>query len=169
MDISIIQAAVTSMRTAYDIAKGMQSLNTMSEVQSTVIVLQKAILEAQEAALDGKRQLLEAEEEMRGLRAQIARATEWDADKSRYTLTTANGGSTVFALKGSAKREGEPAHYLCPNCFYDGRRSLLQNATSMDTSRATDWACGVCKLRVSTGYGGSVEAKYINDLGTPAK
>uniref|UniRef100_UPI001CA9182A hypothetical protein n=1 Tax=Pseudomonas viridiflava TaxID=33069 RepID=UPI001CA9182A len=54
MDISTVSAAVSSLKIAKDIAQGMLHLSNMAEVQSKVIALLSAILDAQGKALDAQ-------------------------------------------------------------------------------------------------------------------
>ena len=53
MDIGSIQAAIGSIKTVGDIAKGMMDLKMASKIQSKVIELQREILSAQSSALFG--------------------------------------------------------------------------------------------------------------------
>ena len=158
MDLSMITAAVSGLKAASDIAKGISTLHTMAEVQDTVIKLQRTILDAQDAALEAKRQLMDADEELRAARAQLKMAADFGAEKPRFALVPVPGG-VVRALRVSAKEQDEPPYYLCPNCFDQGRRSMLHNGTDTP-GRETDWLCNACKVRISTGYRGDVAAEY---------
>ena len=51
VDIASISAAVTGLKTATDIAKGIAELGSVAEVQSKVIELQTVILAAQSSAM----------------------------------------------------------------------------------------------------------------------
>ncbi len=51
MDITAIQAAIASLKTATDVSRSILEMKSMSEVQGKVIELQSALLEAQNCAL----------------------------------------------------------------------------------------------------------------------
>ena len=51
MDLTLIQGTLTGLKTAFDIAKAMSDLKTMSEVQSKIIEMQHVIVEAQSSAM----------------------------------------------------------------------------------------------------------------------
>jgi hypothetical protein len=106
MDIGSIAAAVNSLRTAGDIAKGLISLNTMTEVQSMAIELNQKIIEAQHQIFAANAAQTALVERIRDLEGHIARMKDWDAQKQRYQLVTPYSGIPVYALKKSMS-EGE--------------------------------------------------------------
>jgi hypothetical protein len=50
---------------------------------------------------------------------------DWTREKSRYELREYPSGSMVYVLK-DADAQGEVKHRLCPNCFQNGAKSILQ-------------------------------------------
>lgn len=160
MDITLIQGAVTSLKTAFDIAKGISELKTMTEVQGKVIELQQAILAAQASAMTANAEQYAAAEELRKLHEELDRAKGWQLEKQRYRLYQGDGlgGSVVYALRENKKLEGEPPHYLCANCYEQGRKSILNN--SAVPTGFTHWLCPACKAQFPSGYRGSVSANF---------
>ncbi|HXY21957.1 MAG TPA: hypothetical protein VEI29_04690, partial [Burkholderiaceae bacterium] len=142
MDLSLIQGTITGLKFAGDLAKSLLELKTMAEVQGKVIELQSAILSAQSSALSANADQAAMIEEIRALKEEIARVKAWETEKQRYELKSPFPGSAVYALKKSMSR-GEPAHYICANCYEQGKRSILQNAR--DKEAWTAFACSSCK------------------------
>ena len=101
-----------------------------------------------------------AAEELRKLREELQKAKGWEEAKQRYRLFQGQGtnGSVVYALLESKKQEGEPAHYLCANCYEQGRKSILNN--SLSTTGFTNWLCPNCKAQFPTGYRGGVTPRF---------
>lgn len=125
MDMGSISAAVTSLRIAGDIAKGLVSLHTMAEVQSKAIELNQQIIDAQQQIFTANAAQTALVERVRDLEGQIARMEDWDAQKQRYKLAAPFAGCMVYALQKSMS-DGEPPHYLCTSCFQKAQRSILQ-------------------------------------------
>ena len=75
----------------------------------------------------------------------------WDSEKQRYELTDVGDGNFAYVLK-AAMRGSEPPHYVCANCYRQGKASILNH---MHTRGMGDLltcpACGT-KFLVSRGY-----------------
>jgi hypothetical protein len=65
-------------------------------------------------------------DEISGLKKRIADFETWNAQKQRYSLHRPWSGATVYALKESAS-DREPAHWICADCYENGKRSILQS------------------------------------------
>jgi transposase-like protein len=53
---------------------------------------------------------------------------DWETEKQRYELKPVGTGVVACMLKPSARGQ-EPPHWLCPNCFEDGKKSYFQFST----------------------------------------
>lgn len=117
MDLTAIQAGLSSLKTAFDITKGLIDLGTATEINGKIIELQRVIIAAQTA-----------QEEMAGeikrLKDRIAHMQEWSAEKERYKKIAPWDGIIVYALKESMS-QGDPPHWICPKCYEDGKASLI--------------------------------------------
>lgn len=167
MDISLISGALSSLKTAFDIAKGISDLKSMTDVQGKVIELQQAILAAQSSAMAANAEQYTAMEELRKLREELEKMSGWQQEKQRYRLFQAEGtgGSVVYALRESQKQQDEPPHYLCANCYEQGRKSILHN--TIPSTGWTHWHCPVCKAQFPSGYRGSVPAQFAPEQPSP--
>ena len=101
MDISSIAGAVTALKGASDIAKGLMSLHTMAEVQTKAIELNQALIDAQHQIFSANAAQTTLVERIRNLVGQIASMKDWDAQKQRYSLASPFRGAMVYALKKS--------------------------------------------------------------------
>jgi rubrerythrin len=160
MDLTLIQGTLTGLKTAFDIAKGMSDLKTMSEVQSKIIEMQHVILEAQSSAMAANAEQYAAIEELRSLKDEIQKIKGWESERQRYKLQqpTSFGAGVVYALRQSARQEDEPAHYICTTCYESGRKSIL-GLHILERGDYSMWTCPVCKTAVSTGTRGSPSAE----------
>jgi hypothetical protein len=150
MDLSLIQGTITGLKIAGEIAQSILQLKSMSDVQGKVIELQSAILSAQSSALSANAAQTAMVEEIRALKENIARMKAWDTEKVRYILAPiVDTGAVAYALKKSMSNS-EPPHYLCTNCYDDGRKSIL-SPHKREHSRIT-LCCPRCKNEIHMSY-----------------
>src|SRR3954469_5745036 len=124
IDMGSIAAAVSSLKGASDIAKGLLSLHTMAEVQSKAIELNQSIIDAQHQIFAANAAQAQLVERVRHLEGQVAAMEDWNSEKQRYKMVTAYGAVTAYAVHKSISN-GETPHYLCANCFQGRKRSIL--------------------------------------------
>lgn len=161
MDLSAIQAAITSLKVATDIARNILDTKSAIQIQGKVIELQSALLEAQSYAIAATTSQFELQEKIRSLEEQLKAAYAWGDQEQRYTLVCPwRGPAQVYALRRT-NSEGEPAHFLCPNCFHAKKRVILNPVSSKD-----GWislSCPSCKATMNTGYRGIGSPKYAEE------
>lgn len=125
VDLSAIAAATTSLKSAFDIARGIAELKTAVDIQGQVFELQRVILAAQRetfAANEAQSTLLK---QVDSLEKEITRLEAWDAEKQRYQLTEIGPSVFAYSLKPDA-RGSDPDHKVCAACYEEGRRGVLQ-------------------------------------------
>ena len=149
IDMGSIQAAIGSLKTAGDIAKGLIQLKTTAEIQSKIIELQSVILAAQSSALAAQSDQFSMLEEKRKLEAKVAEVEAWENEAKRYQLTDHGGGTFTYLLK-EGMENGEPPHSICPTCYGNRRKSILQwKGTSL--SRQKLMLCPACNHAFTLG------------------
>lgn len=131
MDIPSISSAISGLRSVAEIAKAMKGLHDQADIQIKVIELQSAILDAQSSALAAQSEQLAMIQKIRDLEGEVARIKAWDETKQRYQLITPWAGCHVYALKETGKGT-EPPHWVCPHCYEDGRKSILNDSDKHD-------------------------------------
>jgi len=162
MDLATIQATVTSLKAAFDIAKGISDVKTIAEVQAKVIELQQIILTAQESALKANADQFDLVIELKKAKEELEKTNNWLEEKNRYVLYKGKGvsGGVVYGLLKNKAKEGEPPHFLCPECYESGKKSILMNSGN-ERAGLTKWICNKCKLEIPTGFRGNVGAEYV--------
>jgi hypothetical protein len=144
------QGAMASLKAASELAQSMLKLEVKAEVQTKVIELQQLILAAQASAMDAREAQQALQERVRLLEEQLRDATAWRDESARYELVEAGKEAFFYVLKSEAA-QAEPSHYLCPNCFHDSRKSILQLFGTGGDTKTYD--CPRCKSRYYTnGY-----------------
>jgi len=126
------------MKSAIDVTNGLRALAKAPDQVGKIVELQGFLLKAQlaqSALIDEKRNLEE----------EVVRLKAWDAGKLNYQLHTVGLGAFVYATKPEL-RVGEPPHWICTQCYEDGRKSILQ-CHGRTLNRAKNlWTCHRCKL-----------------------
>lgn len=166
VDMTLIQGAITGLKSATDIAKSILEIKSLTEVQGKVIELQSAILSAQSSALAAQGEQSSMVQRIRDLEEEIRLAKAWETQKKRYQLVSPNAGAMVYALQKSMS-DGEPPHYICTSCYQAGKRSILQIRESGERSRVSAFVCPVCKTEASTQYYNAVSPKYAEEFVKP--
>lgn len=118
MPAAEIATGFSALKSAYEIAKSLKSIDDRVKLNAAVIELQEQILAAQEASASAKERIQELEHI-------IAAHDKWEQISSRYALRDFGGSTFAYELKAEAAGD-EPIHRICPNCFEQRRRSILQ-------------------------------------------
>src|SRR6267154_1614450 len=127
MPAAEIAVGVTSLPAALDIAKAMIGLRDAEAFRSKSIELQGLILEGLEKAIEAREAYSAQIDGVRALEAEMASLKTWDAEKQRYELKGVGVNSVAYMLKPEA-RGTEPPHWLCPNCYSQGKKAFMQRA-----------------------------------------
>jgi predicted SprT family Zn-dependent metalloprotease len=124
VDIAAISGALSSIKTAGDIANAMLKFHDVKSLQEKTIELNRAILDAQSDAITANAAQSELLERIRQLEHELAQLKSWEADKSRYVLADLGGGVVALAVK--ERHNGEAFHYICATCAANGKKAYLQ-------------------------------------------
>lgn len=149
IEIATISAAISSLQSAAEIAKGMIGLRDTAMIQGKVIELQSAILAAQSSALAAQSDQFGLIEKIRALEEDIARVKAWEREKEKYELKELQPRSFAYAVKADAKGT-QPAHYICANCYEQGEKRILQQRDYLNLD------CPKCKTAVQDKPGRSL-------------
>lgn len=143
--------AASSLKAATDILKGLNAANTLATVNEVKISLQEKIFDAREALSAAQDSEAVSLQRIDGLEKEIVRLKNWEAEKQHYELKAVDSGAFVY-IKKPGMEAGQPAHWLCANCYQNGRPSILQGhgraATTGFDSRLEVWGCPHCKSTV---------------------
>ena len=102
------------------------------QLNDAIIEMQQAVITAQQMALSAQSREAGLQARIDGLEQAIARAGEWETTKARYQLKdVSERGGMVYALREELVGEDEPNHYICPKCYQDQIKSILQYTGNM--------------------------------------
>jgi hypothetical protein len=141
MPVEYISTVLTSLSSASTIAKALIDLKVSSEVVGKVIELQSQIVAAQTSTLAAQEQQHELRKQIESLERDIAKLREWDSLRGQYPLREISPGVYVRELNDPTIT-GEPAHWLCCNCFDQHEKSILQWQNTVNGIKA--YRCHRC-------------------------
>ena len=75
------------------------------------------------------------------LEGKLAEIMEWNREAEHYHLKEIGDGLLVYASKDGENAMGPP-HYICPTCYANRKRSILQK---LRQTYQTSLNCHVCK------------------------
>lgn len=146
-------ATYGTLKSAYDLTKGLKDIDDRVKLNAAIIELQEKILSAQEATA-------EARDRLRELETQLSDRNAWDAKAARYALKDYGGGTFAYELRQD-QANGEPLHRLCPSCFEDRKRGILQFQFRSDNGQDR-YQCGCCKREFAFGSRGEYRSHRVS-------
>ena len=149
--IGEITGLVSSLKAAKDIAETMIGLRDTAAFQGKAIEFQSKILDSMSSAIAAQEERAALLQKIDALEKEVARLETWEAEKQRYELKDAGGGALAYALKEEA-RGSEPPHWICPQCYQDGKKSILQSEMRMPARRDTLVCHGCSTDLILSGY-----------------
>lgn len=148
MPAAEIAMGFTSLKAAFDITKAMVDLRDAETFRSRAIELQGVIAEALGQVIEAREAHSAQIDRIRALETEVADLKGWGAEKESYELKTIGRGSVAYMLKPEA-RGASPPHWLCPNCYAQGKKAFFQGTGAM-TLRHPIYACAGCKGSIAT-------------------
>lgn len=151
-----IGAGLGALKTATDLAKGLQAASSQATINEVKIGLQQSILEAQSALAAAQQMDATTSVRIRDLEQQIVEFKDWTREAERYELKAIDRGCFAYMPK-AGMANGEPPHWLCANCFNRRHKSFLQfKGRDQDRpgmrSDTSSYGCDACKATLKVNY-----------------
>jgi hypothetical protein len=151
MDLTSINMAFASLdlirkglAAAIDVRDFNRAAAEVSKLNEALLATQNSAFAQNAAFFELQRKYFETAEDLRKLRETIA-------EKERYTLFEISHGVFVYRVNQAPQesRAGvplppEPEHYICPKCWQDGVKAILNLS-------GAHWRCLACKTGYYTG------------------
>ena len=142
-----VSAVTTAVAHAISAAKILIDARDQSKRADAQMEFTQTLIEVQEKSLS----LIQSNQELlvtnESLKQQLADNEKWEQEQTRYVLENVGNGATVYSLDPE-KASGQPLHWLCPNCFEDRKKSMLQRTGKTDGILASVFKCNRCKSEV---------------------
>lgn len=158
-----IYTLATHFKTTLDVLNGLVSLGKSAASRSVpddfaeslnakIVEMQREVMAAQSCALTAQAAHASLTESERELKATIAEFESWETEKSRYELHetgTPGYSGLAYSLRDEYVKASEPIHHICPNCYEDRKKSILQLPANQ--RKATYFLiCPRCETAINT-------------------
>lgn len=122
---TFIANAFAGLKEAGSLLKGFNQLKTEAEVAQKTIELNQIIAAVQSDLFDAQTAYSAAIGRIDELEKELVAVKDWAAEKQRYQLHQLAPGAFTYRLKPGMEN-GEPVHDICPQCYQQGIKSVLQ-------------------------------------------
>lgn len=139
-----VSIGATAIRTASGVVKDLRGLKTDAAVAEKAIELNGLILDIQEQFMAAQADRAALADEVRQLRAQLDAKEDWRNERMRYREHSFDTGAMAYVHIGEGT---EPKHFICPNCFEEGQKRVLQPCA---LPQGDGLKCPRCKSEVFT-------------------
>jgi len=136
-----IMGAYQGLKAAFGIVEGINATAKEAAINEVKVNLTRHILDAQSTLLSANEAQLAVVQRIADLEQEIMRLKDWSAERESYQLVSIARIAFAYMPK-SGMENGQPAHWLCTNCFDHGRKSFMQHKGSMTE---TLYCCNACK------------------------
>ena len=136
-----ISAAITSAKTALDIAKAANGLANYNELVSAVSEVNTKLIQATTVALASLEKQSALTSEISELKEKLRESENWEGQMKRYKLHAFPTGVLAHALQPGME-QGQPIHYLCTTCVSKRQITIMQ-------PHGRNLHCPVCKTNIS--------------------
>jgi translation initiation factor 2B subunit (eIF-2B alpha/beta/delta family) len=147
VNIAAIGSAIGGLKTAYEMAKAVQTLKTDTEVRQATSEMLDSILTARHELIEASATQAALLAQIKALEQTISDFEDWNGEKERYQLQAIDSGAFAYMVKSSVETT-EPPHWLCTHCFEKRHKSIL-SYKSQDIvpgrGRYATWSCNTCK------------------------
>lgn len=126
--LAAIGSAVASAKSAVDLAKSVKEMtksNASPDLTKQSSDLLDATINLKKMVIDLQESMLVLQKENADLKEKIVKAEKLQHDLEKYRLKELAAGVLVYGLY-EPEANGDPVHYLCANCFTNGKKSILQ-------------------------------------------
>lgn len=138
-------SALSSLKIAYEMAKGLQSLHTSTEVKQAISGILDQLVTARNDAFEAADTRAALLKRVDDLEQELVSFKTWDGDKERYKLTEISRGVFTYVLKPELAN-GEPTHCICAECYQHRKKSILQSDGGFYGTATL--ACPTCKVEI---------------------
>lgn len=143
MVIAEASAITSSIQAAFEIAKGLKSSHDARTIANAQAKIEEQLFTIRAEALALQEKHLTVIHEKEELIKKVMEFEQWEKTESEYELKQIVRGTRVYSYKNS-QQSTIPMHWLCPNCWNDRKKSILQ--AEFDAEEEAKYFCPKCKF-----------------------
>lgn len=143
--IAEISSFIASSKAAYDIAKGIYALKSENDRNESISKILEVLITAQFQASEVLAKAHETEIEKHNLTKKLMELEKWSETEKQYELQEVYSGIFAYVYK-KGEEATEPVHWLCPNCWQEKKKSILQ--CDFKNESASSYTCQRCRKAI---------------------
>jgi hypothetical protein len=120
-----IDRALQSLTALKNLVQAKKSMSNFREIRAAVSEVDEKLTTAYIVAWKSQEKQTALIQYISELEKENAELKNWNREAERYQLDQIVTGAFAYSLK-PGRENGEPAHYLCTNCFGKREKSILQ-------------------------------------------
>lgn len=144
MDLSAVMGAYEGLKAIYGGVKGLADIKEEFAVKAKAAELLDLVTSAQGKIFEIQASYTTALSRIDELEAEIVKTKNWAHEKARYKLHELMPGTLVYRIKPECQGL-DPGHDICPNCYEQGIKSILQASGTYEGFRRVE--CPFCKAK----------------------
>ena len=156
--LTVIKNAYAGLKDAAALVTTFNQIKTEAEVAAKIIELNQIIAAVQNDLFQAQASYSAVVGRVDELEKELMAVKDWAAQKQRYQLHRFGSGAFTYRLKPEMAG-GEPVHDICPTCYEQGIKSVLQFAGY--DKKFHKISCAVCGTAVFGGKRQESEAACI--------
>ena len=138
-----INTGLLILKTFKDLIKGVSSLSSDAVIKEKTSEIFGIIVDLQEYIFSMQSKYSELVKSKNDLEKKLIKLKKWEKTKSQYQLKEIARGTFVYSYKKSDEHS-DPHHWLCTNCYEEGKKSILQISTSKFC-----YICPKCETKIT--------------------
>lgn len=136
-----ISAAISSAKTALNIAKAAHDLSNFNELVAAISEVNTKLMDATAVALASQEKQSALSNRVSELEDQLRQIENWESQIKRYKLHEFPETKTLAYKLQEDMSDDEPLHYLCATCVGKREKSIMQPS-------GHTLHCPVCKINI---------------------
>ncbi|MGZ9722812.1 hypothetical protein [Rhizobium miluonense] len=149
LGIEVIGNTVDTLQSISQMISSTAELEDVSALKKKLGEMSSLVLAAHGKAVAAQVEVMKMMLENFDLHAQLMQVDRWEGVAARYRLKDFGGQTFAYELKPEYA-VSEPAHTICPHCFENQRKSLLQFLYETATLQRV-FKCGGCSQEITLG------------------
>ena len=142
-----INSILDSIKGTIDVIPNLKSIGLGSTTSDDSLKLDNNILEAQNVLSKIQLSYNELIQAKTSLEEELVHQKQWNKEKENYILQNVGSTGFVYTLKPN-KEFAIPNHWLCTNCYENGKKSILQISLAGRLAIPNTWKCFSCQLQM---------------------
>ncbi len=125
MVMESIGVALGGLNAAKDLIQAFDGVKTAAATNDIKLTMQRHLLDAYAGMMTAQEQIATLMRAKADLEQRLVEFEDWEAEARKYELADTGNGTLAYR-RTELVPSAEPEHWLCPRCYQDRKKSILQ-------------------------------------------